>query len=432
MTKKKSVNRDDYRMRTHLIHGSFHSNFWEYDHHIIPPMTASAAYRLDSVHRGAQGFTQFPSEQGDHEKPIYIYDRLQEPTRGLLEENLAYAEGGQMAVCFATGMAAVSAALGITTQAEQEIVAHHTLYGCTYSLLTNWLPRLNITTRFTDLRSLGNLEESITDRSRVIYLETPVNPTLDLIDIAELRRLVDLINAKREAEQRVVIIVDNTFATPYCQRPLSLGADLVVHSLTKNIGGFGTDLGGAVIGTQQYHEQLLMYRKDFGGVLSPKNAWPILVYGLPTLAARTVNQQKSALKVAQYLERHSKVARVIYPGLESFPQYELARRQMISYDGKFAPGFMLYFVLKGDTKAAKDAAERVVDYIAQNAYSITLAVSLGQIRTLIEEPFSMTHAALPDEMKIAKGLAPGGIRLSIGLEDWHDIIDDLGAALEQI
>lgn len=431
MANKKKIKKEDYRMRTHLIHGMSHSQAWDYNHHIIPPMSASAAYRLDSVHRGAQGFTQYASEPVEGEMPIYIYDRLDEPTRGLLEENLAYVEGGEIAVCFATGMAAISAAICITAQAGDEIVAHHTLYGCTYSLLTNWLPRFGITTNFSDLRDIKKCEQSITESTRVIYLETPVNPTLDLIDIVELRNLVDKVNAERPLDQKIVIIVDNTFATPYCQRPLSLGADLVVHSLTKNIGGFGTDMGGVVIGPKHYHEQLFMYRKDFGGVLSPKNAWPILVYGLPTLAARTVNQQKSALKVAQYLERHPKVAQVIYPGLESFPQSNLAKRQMTSYDGKFAPGSMIYFVLKGDTKAASNAAERCIDYIAKNAYSITLAVSLGQIRTLIEAPFSMTHSALPEEMKIAKGLAPGGIRLSIGLEDWHDIIEDLRVALEQ-
>jgi cystathionine beta-lyase/cystathionine gamma-synthase len=430
MTTKKDVNREDYRMRTQLIHGTFHSKFWDYNHHIIPPMSASASYRLDSVRRGAQGFTEYATDSS--EMPIYIYDRLYEPTRGLLEENLADAEGGQMAVCFATGMAAISAAFGVTAAAGEEIVAHHTLYGCTYSLLTNWLPRFGITTKFIDLREAKDFDEAINDKTRVIYLETPVNPTLDLIDIAEIRSMVDKVNASRKDEQKIVIIVDNTFATPYCQRPLSFGADLVVHSLTKNIGGFGTDMGGVVIGPEKYHEALLMYRKDFGGVLSPKNAWPILVYGLPTLVSRSVNQQKSALMVAEFLEKHQKVAQVIYPGLESFPQYELAKRQMVSYDGKFAPGSMLYFVLKGDSNAANDAAERLIDYIAQNAYSITLAVSLGQIRTLIEAPFSMTHSALPGEMKIAKGLTPGGIRLSIGLEDWQDIIEDLTQALDQI
>jgi cystathionine beta-lyase/cystathionine gamma-synthase len=169
-----------------------------------------------------------------------------------------------------------------------------------------------------------------------------------------------------------------------------------------------------------------------GGVLSPKNAWPILVYGLPTLAARMTNQQKTALRVAQFLELHPKVARVSYPGLETHPQYQLARRQMTSYDGKFAPGSMLYFVLKGDEKQATEAANRFIDYVADHAYSVTLAVSLGQLRTLIEEPYTMTHSMLPEEVKRRRGMEPGGIRLSVGLEDWHDIIEDLRAAFEQI
>lgn len=423
-----------YKMRTRLIHGNFRSKHWEFNHHVVPPMTASAAYRLDSVNRGAEGFSVYGSSAQDRStaSPIYIYDRLDEPTRGMLEENLALAEVGDIAVCYASGMAAVSGAVGVNTKTGDEIVAHHTLYGCTYSLFTNWLPRFGIETKFADLRDADSFRAAITEKTRVIYFETPVNPTLDLIDIARVKEWVDEVRAKRAPGEGPVIIVDNTFATPYCQRPLTLGADFVVHSLTKDIGGFGTDMGGAVIAAQKYHEPLLMFRKDFGGVLSPKNAWPILVYGLPTLATRMSNQQKSALKIAQYLERHAKVARVYYPGLESFPQHELARRQMTSYDGKFAPGSMLYFVLNGDEKEASAAGERLINYVAENAYSITLAVSLGQIRTLIEEPFSMTHSALPAEMKRARGLEPGGVRLSIGLEDWHDIIEDLHVALDHI
>jgi methionine-gamma-lyase len=434
MTKRDEDKREGYRMRTNLIHGNFESKHWEFNHHIIPPMSASAAYRLGSVHRGTQGFVDFASEEADMSGnvPIYIYDRLDEPTRGLLEENLAQAEGGDTAVCFASGMAAISAAIGVTTKAGDEIVAHHTLYGCTYSLLTNWLPRFGIQVRFADLKDEDSFRQAVTGHTRIVYFETPINPTMDLIDIAQVKSWVEDVKASRRHEDRLLTIVDNTFATPYCQRPLSLGADLVVHSLTKNIGGFGTDVGGVVIGAQPYHGPLLMYRKDFGGVLSPKNAWPILVYGLPTLPARIVNQQKSAMRVAQFLEKHPKVDRVYYPGLESFPQCELARRQMVTYDGLFAPGSMIYFVLKGDKGSANTAAERFVDFIAKNAYSITLAVSLGQVRTLIEEPFFMTHAALPDEVKRARGLEPGGIRLSIGLEDWHDLMEDLREALESI
>jgi methionine-gamma-lyase len=432
MSRKKNENRDDYKMRTRLIHGTLNSRLWDYNHHIVPPISASAAYKLDSVHRGAKGFNQYGSESAEKVAPIYIYDRLQEPTSGFLEENLATAEGGDTAVCFASGMAAITAALCVTVQSGDEIVAHHTLYGCTYSLLSHWLPRFNIKTVFADLSDADNLLQAVTAQTRIIYLETPVNPTLQLIDIAAVRDVIDRLNLERAVDKQLVLVVDNTFATPYCQRPLSLGADLVVHSLTKNIGGFGTDMGGAVVGARRYHEALLLFRKDFGGVLAPKNAWSILVYGLPTLAARIVNQQKSALKVAQYLERHPKVESVVYPGLPSFPQHELARKQMVSPDGKFAPGFMLYFILKGNPDTAALSAERCIDYIAENSYSITLAVSLGQIRTLIEEPFSMTHSALPSEIKIARGMSPGAIRLSIGLEDWHDIMGDLEKALEQI
>jgi cystathionine beta-lyase/cystathionine gamma-synthase len=426
--------KESYRVRTHLIHGDYESKPWDFDHHIVPPMSASTAYRLGSVHRGAQGFVEFASEEAERagHKPIYIYDRLEEPTRSMLEENLAYSEGGEMSVTFATGMAAVSAALGILTGTGDEILAHHTLYGCTYSLMTNWLPRYQIETRFTDLRDEASFKKALTPRTRVVYFETPVNPTMELIDIAEVKRWIDEANATRSEETRLRMIVDNTFATPYCQRPLLSGADMVVQSLSKDIGGFGTDMGGAVIGGHEYHHSLLLYRKDFGGVLSPKSSWPILVYGLPTLATRMVNQQKCATRVAQFLELHPKVERVSYPGLEAFPQYELARRQMRSYDGKFAPGSLLYFVLKGDERSATEAADRFMDYIANHAYSITLAVSLGQIRTLIEEPYSMTHSALPEEVKHLRGMEPGGIRLSIGLEDWHDIIEDLRAAFEKI
>jgi cystathionine beta-lyase/cystathionine gamma-synthase len=434
MKRQHRTKKENYSIRTHLIHGNRESNLWDFDHHLVPPISASAAYRLGSVHRGAQGFVEFASAEADVKGhiPIYIYERLDEPTRGMLEEHLAHAEGGETAVTFATGMAAISAALGITGKSGTEIVAHHTLYGCTYSLVTNWLPRFGITTRFADLRNEQSFKEAITEDTRVVYFETPVNPTLDIIDIALLRRWMDQVRPNAEEKDRLLMIVDNTFATPYCQRPLAFGADLVAHSLTKDIGGFGTDMGGAVVGPLKFHGPLLMYRKDFGGALSSRSAWSILVYGLPTLATRMVNQQKSAHKVAQFLQAHPKVACVHYPGLETFPQYELARRQMTSYDGKFAPGSMVYFVLKGEEQAATEAADRFMDYIAKNAYSVTLAVSLGQIRTLIEAPYSMTHSAMPPEVKHARGLQPGGIRLSIGLEDWHDIIHDLGTALEQI
>jgi methionine-gamma-lyase len=436
MTKERTPKkpREEYRLRTRLIHGSFATGRWDYDHHVVPPQSSSATYRLSSVHRGAQGFVEFATPES-RRAPIYIYDRLDEPSRGMLEENLAAAEGGEVAVAFATGMAAVSAALGILTAAGDQIVAHHVLYGCTHSLVTNWLPRHNIHTEFCDLTEPESLAKVATKNCRVVYFETPVNPTMELIDMRAVREVVDRLNASRAQAEKILIVVDNTFATPYCQRPLEHGVDVVVHSLTKGIGGFGTETGGAVIGSSTYFNHLMLYRKDFGGVLSPKNAWPILVYGLPTLAARMVNQQKSAQHVAEYLLQQPKVAQVVYPGLSNYPQRGLAHRQMTTADGSFAPGSMLYFELKGpdgSSKSAADAAERFVDHIAEKSYTITLAVSLGQIKTLIESPFSMTHAAVPEEEKMRCGLKPGGIRLSLGLEDRHDIIADLEDALEVV
>ncbi len=426
--------REQYRLRTRLIHGSFATGRWDYDHHVVPPQSSSATYRLSSVHRGAQGFVEFATPES-RRAPIYIYDRLDEPSRGMLEENLAAAEGGEVAVTFATGMAAVSGALGVLTATGDQIVAHQILYGCTHSLLTSWLPRYKIHTDFCDLTKSESLAKVATKDCRLVYLETPVNPTMELIDLRAIRQVVDRLNEGRPEAEKIRIVVDNTFATPYCQRPLQHGVDIVVHSLTKDIGGFGTEMGGAVIGSGTYFNHLMLYRKDFGGVLSPKCAWPILVYGLPTLAARMVNQQKSAMQVAEFLLRQPKVRRVVYPGLANFAQRELAHRQMTTPDGSFAPGHMLYFELKGkngDVKSAAEAAERFVDYIAEKSYTVTLAVSLGQIKTLIENPFSMTHASVPEDEKIRSGLQPGGIRLSLGLEDWHDIIADLEDALEVV
>jgi methionine-gamma-lyase len=431
--RKRHARKEDYRMRTHLIHGNFESKKWDYSHHVVPPVSHSSTFRLSSLHRGAQGFVQFASaeEALSGHIPIYIYDRLDEPTRAMLEENLAYAEGGEISVTFASGMGAISAAIGSSVRAGQEVLAHNIIYGCTYSLLTNWLPRFGVQTRFGDFMKPDSLASLVTPATRVLYFETPINPTLELIDIAAVRRVADQINAGRGEAERLLVIVDNTFATPYCQRPLKLGADVVAESLTKDIGGFGTDMGGAVSTSASRYNSVMLFRKDFGGVLSPRSAWAILVYGLPTLATRMVNQQKTAQRVAKFLCEHPKVARVSYPGADCFPQKELAHRQMTSPDGKFAPGGMLYFVLK-ESGSHPSRAEKLVDYIAERAYTITLAVSLGQIKTLIEHPFSMTHSALPDEQKLSFGMHPEGVRLSIGLEDRHDIIRDLELALEKV
>lgn len=434
MGRKKT--KEQYRMRTHLIHGNFESKKWDYDHHVNPPMSASAMYRLSTAHRGEQGFCEFAGEgtQKSRNVPIFIYDRLDEPSRGMLEENLAYAEEGEMCVTFSTGMAAISAAVGVLCECGHEVVAHQVVYGCTYSLFNNWFPRMGIKVAWTDVNNEEALRRAITEKTRVLYFETPVNPTLTIVDIAAMRKFIDEINSNRPEEKHIKIVVDNTFATPYCQRPVPLGADFSVQSLTKGISGFGTDMGGAVVGPQKYYSKFMLYRKDFGGALNSKSAWIFLVYGLPSLATRFSNQIKTAHHVAKFLRDHPKVEKVVYPGLENFPQFDIAKRQMVNHVGKFSPGSMIYFLLKDAEVDGKQSprVEHFIDYIADHAYCITLAVSLGCIKTLIENPYSMTHAALPEEEKRKMGMQPGGIRLSVGLEDWHDITEDLRDALVHV
>lgn len=424
-----------YSAETHLIYGKNVSSKWDYSHHVVSPLSSSVIFRLDSVERGAEGFLEF----GDTEvlssglNPIYIYDRLGEPNKDLLEENLSYIEKGEMAVTYTTGMGAISAALGVLLRAGDEIIAHRTLYGCTFSLFKNWYPRLNIHYVSTDLTQTEGLENLITKNTKVIYFETPGNPNLDLIDIGAIRKIVDEENAKREEENWIYIVVDNTFATPFCQRPIELGADFTVHSLTKGIGGFGTDMGGVVIGPKKFQSMLLLYRKDFGAVLGTKAAWTILTYGLPTLHLRISRQTENAIKIANFLVNHPKVEFVNYPGLPSYKFYELAKKQMTDFKGNFAPGSLMFFGVRGDTlEEQKEKARIVMNHAAKNAYTLTLAVSLGHTRTLIEHPATMTHSVIPASELPGHGIHPGGIRLAVGIENPDDIIKDLERSLEQI
>ncbi len=413
-----------YAMRTRLVHGPGFTSRWDFSHHVVPPLSSSTTYRLDSVKRGARGFAEFGTPHSDlDEPPVYIYDRLDEPTRALLESELADIEEGDACVAFSSGMGAISAALGSVLRSGDRVVAHDLLYGCTHSLFTNWYPRLGIGVDRVDCRDPDQVRAAIRPQTRIVYVETPVNPTLDLIDLGALRALLDELNADRPPARRVLLICDNTFATPYGQRPMTLGADMSCHSLTKNLGGFGTEIGGAVICREEHYRDLLLYRKDFGGSLASKSAWAIQVYGLPSLAVRLERQQKSARKIAAFLEAHECVRDVRYPGLESFPQRELAMRQMRNPDGYFMPGSMIYFHLDEE----RVPPEAFMNHIAKEAYCVTLAVSLGHVKTLIEMPGAMTHSAYgPDDPTTQDR----GIRLSVGLEEPDDVIFDLEAALE--
>jgi len=424
-----------YSMDTHLIYGKNFTKKWDYSHQVLPPITSSVIFRLNSVERGAEGFQEFAHspETGEEPMPIYIYDRLGEPNKEILEENLAYVERGETAVTFSTGMGAISGVIGVLTKAGDEIIAHKTLYGCTYSLLTNWLPRYNIKTCFADLTNPLEIYNALSNKTKVIYLESPANPNLDIIDLKEVRKIVDEINGQRENNNKIKIVVDNTFATPYCQRPIELGADFSVNSLTKGLGGFGTDMGGVVTGKMAYRDVLLLYRKDFGAVLNNKSAWNVLTYGLTTLPLRIKQQMKSALRIAEYLSNHPKVEYVRYPGLPSHPGYNVARKQMIDFNGNFAPGSLIYFVLQGDSAhESKENGRNFINQVANNAYTMTLAVSLGHTRTLIEHPASMTHSMIPAEKLSESAIDPGGIRIAIGIEDTNDILMDLDECLKVI
>lgn len=416
---------DGYTKNTWLIHGPSMTSQWDFSHHVVPPLSSSTAYRLESVERGARGFSQFAEstlEAG--EAPVYIYDRLDEPTRSLLESNLALLEGGEFCLTFASGMAAISAALGAILSPGDEVLGHTMLYGCTHSLFSNWYPRQGYVVKRVNFNELQTVKSVITEKTRILYFESPTNPTLELIDIKAIRKVADEVNDNRSIGRKILVIVDNTFATPFCQRPIELGADMVVESLTKNLGGFGTELGGAVIFPKSLYKDVLLYRKDFGGILSSKSAWAIMVYGLPTLPLRMKRQQYTSQRVAVFLEGLDEVTEIKYPGLKNFPDRQLAERQMRDFDDDFAPGSMIYFLLD---RTKVDPVE-FADSIAKNAYSVTLAVSLGHVKTLLELPGYMTHSAYgdsyPEESKY-------GIRLSIGLESPKDIIKDLKNAMQQ-
>ncbi|KAA3612707.1 MAG: PLP-dependent transferase [Planctomycetota bacterium] len=423
-----------YSTDAFLMYGRQKTRHWDYQHHVVPPLSASSTFRLESHQRGEAGFCGFADpELTRPTKPhIFIYERLDEPVRAMLEERLAAAEGAEMGVCFASGMAAISAAVAHRLKAGDEVVAHPTLYGCTYSLFTNWLPRYGVKVRYQDLTQAPS-RLRIGKKTRIVYCETPANPTLQIVDMEAIAARIAKANEGRSQEEKCEFVVDNTFATPACQRPLEHGVDVVCGSLTKGLSGFGTDMGGYVATSESDESSLLVFRKDFGSPLSPTPAWRILNFGLPTLSLRVKQAQASAFELADYLHEHPKVARVQYPGHPASKGYETARRQMHDFHGEFAPGTLIYFEVKGrNDKEAAARADQLVDTIGKKAYVITLAVSLGQIRTLIERPGGMTHSMLPEEVAQTCGIGAGGVRLAVGIENPDDIRRDLEKALKSL
>jgi cystathionine beta-lyase/cystathionine gamma-synthase len=426
----KARNADAYTKQSRLVHGDWKQAKLDYSHAMVPPVSSSVTYSMDTSVFGGKRPLEFLMQLEDlSQLPFYIYSRFDDPTSSLLEHKVALAEGGETALVFASGMAAVTAALMTNLSTGDEVLFHHVIYGNTHSLMTGPLPRFGIKTTSLDFNDEQALADAITERTRIVYFETPVNPLVNLVDIAAVRRIVDAAEKRLGQSGQIKVIVDNTFATPFCQRPLEYGVDVIVSSLTKAMGGFGVDLGGAVIGKKETRAGLVMYREETGAILSPKAAWNVLTFGLPTLSVRMKAMQASALEIAKFLDDHPKVRRVNYPGLESHAQHAIALKQMCDFKGDFAPGSMLYFELDTDDD---QRIERFTGLIGDSSYCVSLAVSLGHPSTLMENPYNMTHLLMSEEEKESIGLKRSGMRLSVGLEDPADIIHDLKDCLDKI
>ncbi len=334
----------------------------------------------------------------------YEYSRTSNPTRTALENNLASLEGGTFGLCFASGLAATSALLNRLVPGDH-VVAGDDLYGGTYRIFTKVFERYGIEFSFVGTSDPEAVRGAMTERTRYLYIESPSNPLLRLTDIAAMSAIAHAGGA--------LLVVDNTFATPYLQRPLELGADLVLHSLTKYLGGHSDVVGGALIGRDpSLREELAFFQNSCGGTGGPLDAFLVL-RGTKTLAVRMERHCANALALAEYLEGRPEVERVHYPGLASHPQHELARRQMHGFGG------MVSFELAGGVEAG--------NAFASATRIFTLAESLGGVESLVETPPSMTHASIPPEVRRAAGLADGLVRLSVGIEH----VDDLRADLEQ-
>jgi cystathionine gamma-lyase len=338
----------------------------------------------------------------------YEYARTHNATRAALEGNLAALEGGTHGLCFASGLAATNTLMQ-TLSSGDHVVAGDNLYGGSYRMFTKVLERLGLRFTFVPAHDLGAFELALRPETRLVFVETPTNPMMQLTDIAAVARLAHARNAR--------LVVDNTFMTPFFQRPLSLGADMVLHSLTKYLNGHSDLVGGAIITADDaMAEQLRYLQNAIGAVPGPMDCW-LTLRGTKTLAVRMRQHERNAIELAQLLEKHAGVTRVFYPGLASHPQHDLARRQASGFGG------MISFV-PGD--GSLEAGRRVFDRFRV----FTRAESLGGVESLVCHPASMTHASVPRETRLAMGFADGLLRLSVGIEDLEDLRDDLESALQ--
>ena len=367
---------------------------------LTPPLHLTSTFAFETAEAGGEMFSG--------EREGHIYSRISNPTCDLLERRIAVLEGAEAGLALASGMGAITAAMWTLLAPGDEVILDKTLYGCTFSFMQHGLRKFGIPVTHVDLTEPENLEAAISDRTRLVYFETPANPNMRLVDI---RAVAEIAHA-----HGVCVAVDNTYATPYLTRPIREGADLVLHSATKYLGGHGDLVAGLLAGSEDVVSRIRLFgMKDMtGAVMAPFNAMMIL-RGLKTLEVRMDRHCASALTVAELLEQSSAVQKVWYPGLASFEQHALAKRQMTGFGG------MIAFELKDGIDAGRAMMNRL--------QMITRAVSLGDAETLIQHPASMTHSTYTPEERMAHGISEGLVRLSVGLEGIDDIIADLMQAL---
>jgi methionine-gamma-lyase len=384
---------------TKLIHAG---DFEDAHGSAVTPIYQTSTFKFRSAQHGADCFAG--------KDPGYIYTRIGNPTINALEDKLAALENGYRGIALASGMAAVSTVYMALLGQGQHMIGTSAIYGPSRGVMERDFSRFGVEYNFVDTADIANIEKHIRPNTRLLYLETPANPTIQITDIEKACEIAH--------KHNILVCVDNTFNSPYLQRPLDLGADIVLHSLTKFINGHADIVGGALIAKEaDVYQKLRQTMVYMGGNMDPHQAY-MVTRGAKTLAIRLERAQQSAAKIAEYLEAHPKVKWVKYPGLKSHPQFELAQKQMSG------PGAMISFELEGGIKAGE---------VVMNSVKLALlAVSLGGVETLIQHPASMTHAGVSRENRQLAGITDGLVRLSIGIEDYDDILNDIDQALNKI
>lgn len=395
MTSQGSESTSSWGFETRAIHAGAEHNK---SSALTPPIMQSSTFRLPSAEAGA-AFTKSTA-------PAEFYTRWGNPTTKQFEAVMASLEGSEEALAFASGMGAISALFFATLNAGDHMVVGRAIYSGVNELASVFLPRFGVTSSFADARSAEAIARAVQPNTRLIFVESPTNPTMELCDLSAI--------AKVGHAHGILTAIDNTFATPVNQNPIAHGFDVVMHAATKAIGGHSDVTAGVLCGSRELLKKAWYHLKLIGASLSPFEAW-LLIRGLKTLAIRVQEQNRIALELARFLEARSEIERVHYPGLKSHPQHELARRQMRGF------GSMMSFELRGGLKAGVKFVESL--------RLIQLAVSLGGVESIIQHPASMTHGTLPEEEIRKAGISPGLLRLSIGIENVDDLKTDLVQAL---